>query len=937
MTSGGTWGTRPFRPEALESAREAARRSGLSLREWVNAAILDTAAGARVRAQAPEFIGEDIAQRIASEAIGENYPEPVERLGELARRIDRLVKRTEPIAVTRSTAASPAPELSAAMQTIGDRLEAILREIVPQSQAATERLANAVAELTGRLDQFGAERGPVAPDARSAWEGATDRVPNSAPPRTDDKESPELSLAVAEISNRQRELDAELAATQDFSRLEQQLRNITDQIETLRQPAHTPERAADIIDRLGLDRIESRLAELSTRLDDRAAAAEGIDRTRFDAIERRIAELSAKLDRPASEIIDRSIFDGIESRMAELAARLENSDARLESLGTIERCLADVMLELKETQAAAAEEAHRAAAALATELRAENGAAGIAIDVLKQELAEFRIHQAEIEHRTEDALEAVHTTLERLIDRFAEVESAARAAPRFADPPAAPTTADLRAVANLMRPAAPSAIPPVGAPAPQSPASATRSELPPDHPLEPGSGPPSRVAPAEGSASPAAGTEPASKASFIAAARRAAQAAAAETSDRPETKESGGEASAIGAGIASRRRPFMIAAAILLFGAGGVHVALNGKWLPFPALFEAARTHLAAAENARAALLGDPSAWIAQDSPTAAPPDPLVPETASSVRRPASTASAAAAVAPIAEGGGAATSPPTQTGIPARAPSPAVKNDVTGALPATQAKPQGGAAAPQLSPVIAESLPSAIGTLALRSAALAGNPAAQYEIGVRFSDGRGVPQNFEQAAMWLARAADQGLAPAQYRLGSLREKGQGIKKDFAEARRLYLAAAQQGNGKAMHNLAVLYAVGPEGGPDYKAAADWFRKAAEHGLADSQYNLGILCARGIGAEQNLPEAYKWFALAAQQGDEDAAKKRDDVAARLDQQSLASAQSAVQTWTAQPQPENAVKVEAPDGDWDRAPVTGPSAQNKSGRRAGNTGPV
>jgi localization factor PodJL len=208
---------------------------------------------------------------------------------------------------------------------------------------------------------------------------------------------------------------------------------------------------------------------------------------------------------------------------------------------------------------------------------------------------------------------------------------------------------------------------------------------------------------------------------------------------------------------------------------------------------------------------------------------------------------------------------------------------------------------------------------------------------VRFSDGRGVPQNFEQAAFWLGRAADQGLAPAQYRLASLREKGQGVKKDLSEARRLYSAAAQQGNGKAMHNLAVLYAVGLDGAPDYKIASEWFRKAADHGLADSQYNLGILCMRGLGVEQNLTEAYKWFALAGQQGDKDAGKKRDEVAARLDPESLAAARSAVQSWSAEPEPEKAIKVEPPGGEGDASSPSTPSAQNKPGRRPGNSGPV
>jgi hypothetical protein len=149
----------------------------------------------------------------------------------------------------------------------------------------------------------------------------------------------------------------------------------------------------------------------------------------------------------------------------------------------------------------------------------------------------------------------------------------------------------------------------------------------------------------------------------------------------------------------------------------------------------------------------------------------------------------------------------------------------------------------------ADKLPAAIGGPALRAAAAAGNPAAEYEIGVRYSEGRGVTANLELAAQWFDRAAQQGLAPALYRLGSLHEKGQGVKKDLNKARQLYLVAADKGNAKAIHNLAVLYAEGIDGKPDYNTAAQWFRKAALRGVADSQYNLGILYARGIGVDQN----------------------------------------------------------------------------------------
>ena len=169
----------------------------------------------------------------------------------------------------------------------------------------------------------------------------------------------------------------------------------------------------------------------------------------------------------------------------------------------------------------------------------------------------------------------------------------------------------------------------------------------------------------------------------------------------------------------------------------------------------------------------------------------------------------------------------------------------------------------------------------------------------------------------MDRAAQAGVVPAIFRLGTLYEKGLSVKKDIDIARRYYMQAAERGNAKAMHNLAVLDADGGGKGADYKSAAQWFRKAADRGVADSQFNLGILYARGIGVEQNLAESFKWFSLAAAQGDADSAHKRDDIAKRLDAQSLAAAKLAIQTFTVEPQPDDAVNAAAPAGGWDSAP--------------------
>jgi localization factor PodJL len=121
----------------------------------------------------------------------------------------------------------------------------------------------------------------------------------------------------------------------------------------------------------------------------------------------------------------------------------------------------------------------------------------------------------------------------------------------------------------------------------------------------------------------------------------------------------------------------------------------------------------------------------------------------------------------------------------------------------------------------------------------------------------------------------------------------------------------------MHNLAVMYVQAIDGKPDFATAARWFKKAANYGVVDSQYNLGVLLWRGVGVDQNLPEAYKWFALAAGRGDQEAANRRNDVAALLDAQSLNAARLTVQAFVAETPPADAITNPEPPGGWDQVP--------------------
>ncbi len=207
-------------------------------------------------------------------------------------------------------------------------------------------------------------------------------------------------------------------------------------------------------------------------------------------------------------------------------------------------------------------------------------------------------------------------------------------------------------------------------------------------------------------------------------------------------------------------------------------------------------------------------------------------------------------------------------------------------------------------------LPDGFGPVALVTAAKGGDPLAFYEIGARYTEGRGVNEDLAEAAKWYQRAADAGVVPAEYRLASMYEKGSGLARDAAKAKALYLKAAGHGNASAMHNLAVMLASGRDGSPDFAEATKWFAKAAELGIRDSQFNLAVLYARGNGVPQDLEASYKWFSAAAREGDMDAAAKRDDVAKAMKPEQLSSAKAKADAWKPQAVDAKANTVDVPD---------------------------
>ena len=80
-----------------------------------------------------------------------------------------------------------------------------------------------------------------------------------------------------------------------------------------------------------------------------------------------------------------------------------------------------------------------------------------------------------------------------------------------------------------------------------------------------------------------------------------------------------------------------------------------------------------------------------------------------------------------------------------------------------------------------------------KKAADQGDAEAQFNLGVMYSLGEGVPKDYKQAVYWYRKAADQGHADAQSNLGFMYHEGRGVPKDDTQAVYWLRKAADQGH------------------------------------------------------------------------------------------------------------------------------------------------
>jgi localization factor PodJL len=865
--------------------------------------------------------------RLAQDRAGDSYQRVELEIAHLAAKVDALAARGGDRSLLAPVMRDIGELRDMMAQSTGDRrLEDVshqiaslssemgrLRDVQPDGRElrslalAIEDVRDAI--LADRTRNGHADPAPMNALARQI-EGLASRI-DALPtmrPELIDAQAEQLAARIAEMDLTGRGVSGDLSqrietlvgrleglAERQPDRIEGRLDALQQRIETLVEqgPAAVTRQIATLADRIETLAASSNLTQVADH-----GGAMQIARVDLRPVEDMLRALADKIDEAGRPGAENDAFDALEQQISGLAARLDEAAATRSAESGIERTLQDLVGHLQTLREETTQAVQRAAGS-------DRTATGSGIAELSHLVSGLRDTHVSSGRETQDAIGAVHQTLETIISRLASLEADLAAdrqngAPRIPMPPRAALQAQPAPVAmpkarelgarDLDRPEPPAIASGDRLVAERQPRLESGPGLSLDLPLEPGSGRP------RPDASAASGQDPQSiRQSLIAAARRSAKAAteaaaatpAAATEKAPKT---GGRLKEI---MEKRKRPMLLGLAALVLAIGTAHV-VTGALTGDKAVIPGAQTVETPAAEPYATPTTEPPPR--DQSSEAAPTD--APATASATLAPALPSIAGPALA-------AATS-----------------QEVTGSTGQGAAALALPPATPPSEPVAPATqigdLPPGLGGPGVRKAALAGDARAVYELAARAADGPGAARDPKLALRLFERAAVAGLTPAQFRLGNMFEKGIGTQRDIALAQVWYTRAAERGNAKAMHNLAVLHAEGVSGKPDYATATEWFRKAADLGVRDSQYNLAVLLGRGLGVAADLGQSYLWFSVAAGQGDEDAAKKRDEVAQRLTPADLSAAKTSAERWRPRPLNAEANEVAPPVKGWDETPT-------------------
>ena len=149
--------------------------------------------------------------------------------------------------------------------------------------------------------------------------------------------------------------------------------------------------------------------------------------------------------------------------------------------------------------------------------------------------------------------------------------------------------------------------------------------------------------------------------------------------------------------------------------------------------------------------------------------------------------------------------------------------------------------------------------------------------------------DFATALQEWTPLAEAGDTSAQFNLGLMYYNGLGVPQDYKEAIKWYTLAAEQGDADVQNNLGLMYYNGQGVPQDYKEAVKWYTLAAEQGFALAQSNLGSMYYDGNGVLQDSTIAHMWYNIGSANGNENGGKIRDLIAQMMTLAAIEKAQA------------------------------------------------
>lgn len=175
-----------------------------------------------------------------------------------------------------------------------------------------------------------------------------------------------------------------------------------------------------------------------------------------------------------------------------------------------------------------------------------------------------------------------------------------------------------------------------------------------------------------------------------------------------------------------------------------------------------------------------------------------------------------------------------------------------------------------------------------RGRAWAGSPEAQLALAWRYREGRGVPQDYTQAATWFERAAAKGSPRATYDLAVLDYYGLGRTAQPKRARTLLGQASAQDYVPALAFLGMIESM--EG--DAARGLELLEQAAENGDARAAYLAGLaLCARRSQGSEQLVQGLRWLERASRAGVPGAKESTEEIWATVPSEEMEQVAEAV----------------------------------------------